>query len=145
MYWYRLQIEWDYKISLHIHWSEDLRSYIMQFMTDVSAEGGSLPSPPIIILSNTYSHGNTQEIVHFCKGKKLRHLYTDLCLSHLRLFLLTTLEQWSSTWGTRKHLTSIKMKHSNCLNHEQTLILTLAKIHPQIEVLACQKQAQSSH
>jgi hypothetical protein len=42
-------------------------------------------------------------------------------------------------------MTSIKMKHRNLLNLEQALILALTKIRPQIEVLACQKQAQSSH
>jgi hypothetical protein len=47
--------------------------------------------------------------------------------------------------GARKHLTSIKMKHRNRSNLEPALILTLKKIRPPIEVLACQKQAQSSH
>jgi hypothetical protein len=41
-------------------------------------------------------------------------------------------------------LTSIKTKHRNRFL-EPALILALAKIHPRIEVLACQKQAQSSH
>jgi hypothetical protein len=42
-------------------------------------------------------------------------------------------------------LTSIKTKHRNRLNPESALILTLTKIRPQIEELACRKQAQSSH
>jgi hypothetical protein len=49
---------------------------------------------------------------------------------------------WGGTW---KHLTSIKMKHRNCLNLEPALIPTLMKIHPWIDVLACKKQAQLSH
>jgi hypothetical protein len=44
-----------------------------------------------------------------------------------------------------KHLTTIETKHRNNLNLEPALILTPAKIRPRIEVLACQKQAQSSH
>jgi hypothetical protein len=40
--------------------------------------------------------------------------------------------------GMGKHLTSIKMKHRNCLNLEPSQILTPMKIRPQIEVLACQ-------
>jgi hypothetical protein len=47
--------------------------------------------------------------------------------------------------GTRKHLTSIKTKHRNRLNLEPALILALTKIRPRIEVLAFQKQVQSSH
>jgi hypothetical protein len=35
-------------------------------------------------------------------------------------------------------------KHRNCLNPEPALILTLKKIRPPIEVLACQKQAVTS-
>jgi hypothetical protein len=67
------------------------------------------------------------------------------------LHVLHHLHQWSSTWstrtpwGTRKHLTSIKTKHKNRLNLEPALILALTKIRPQIEMLARQKQAQSSH
>jgi hypothetical protein len=38
----------------------------------------------------------------------------------------------------RKHLTYIKTKHRNRLNLEPALILTLMKIRPRIEVLACQ-------
>jgi hypothetical protein len=47
--------------------------------------------------------------------------------------------------GTRKHLTSIKMKHSNRLNLEPSLILALTEIRPRIGVMACQKQGHSSH
>jgi hypothetical protein len=47
--------------------------------------------------------------------------------------------------GYAKAYTSIKMKHRNLLNLEPALILALTKIRPLIEVLACQKQAQSSH
>jgi hypothetical protein len=47
--------------------------------------------------------------------------------------------------GKRKQLSSIKTKHRNRFNLEPVLILTLTKILPQNEVLACQKQAQSSH
>jgi hypothetical protein len=50
--------------------------------------------------------------------------------------------QWSSTWGTRKHLTSIGTKHRHRSNLEPALIVALAKIRPRTEVLACQK---SSH
>jgi hypothetical protein len=46
---------------------------------------------------------------------------------------------------TRKHLTSIKPKHRKRLNLEPALIFALTKIRPRTEVLACQKQAQSSH
>jgi hypothetical protein len=53
--------------------------------------------------------------------------------------------QRSATWGTRRHLTSMKTKHRNRLNLESALMLTLTKIRPWIEALACQKQAQSSH
>jgi hypothetical protein len=42
-------------------------------------------------------------------------------------------------------LTSIKTKHRNRLNPEPALILALTMIRPRIEVLVCQKQAQSSH
>jgi hypothetical protein len=66
------------------------------------------------------------------------HLY--LSISYDRCCL----EQWSATWGTRRHLTSITTKHRNRLNIEPALILTLTKIRPRTEVLACQKQAQSS-
>jgi hypothetical protein len=52
------------------------------------------------------------------------------------------LQQWSSTWSTRRHLTSIKTKHRNRFNLEPALILTFTKIRPRIEVLVCQKQAQ---
>jgi hypothetical protein len=45
--------------------------------------------------------------------------------------------------GTLKLLTSIKTKHRNSLNLEPVLILALTKIHPRIEVLGYQKQAQS--
>jgi hypothetical protein len=45
---------------------------------------------------------------------------------------------------TTKYLTSIKTKHRNPLTLGPALILTLMKILPRIEVLACQKQAQSS-
>jgi hypothetical protein len=41
--------------------------------------------------------------------------------------------------GSRKHLTSIRMKHRNCLNSEPALIPTLMKICPQTEVLANKK------
>jgi hypothetical protein len=54
-------------------------------------------------------------------------------------------DQWSATWCTRSHLTPIKTKHRNRLNLEPALILALTKIRPRIEVLACQKHAQSSH
>jgi hypothetical protein len=47
--------------------------------------------------------------------------------------------------GMQKLLLSIKTKHRNRLNLEPALILALTKICPRIEVLACQKQAQSSH
>jgi hypothetical protein len=40
---------------------------------------------------------------------------------------------------------SLKTKHRNRLNLELALILALTKISPRIEVLACYKQAQSSH
>jgi hypothetical protein len=45
----------------------------------------------------------------------------------------------------QKHLSSIEIKHKNCLNLEPALIFVVMKIHPPAEVLACQKQAQSSH
>jgi hypothetical protein len=47
--------------------------------------------------------------------------------------------------GTRKHLTSIKTKHMSSLNLEPALIFALTKIPSRIDVLACQKQAQSFH
>jgi hypothetical protein len=62
-----------------------------------------------------------------------------------------SLDQWSSTCGTcipggkRTHITSIRSKHRNRLNLEPALIHALTKIRPRIEVLACQKQAQSSY
>jgi hypothetical protein len=46
--------------------------------------------------------------------------------------------------GYAKRLASIKLKHGNRLNFESALIHTLTKVRPRIEVLACQKQAQSS-
>jgi hypothetical protein len=46
---------------------------------------------------------------------------------------------------TRKHLTSIKTKHSKRLKLEQALILVLTKIRPQIEVMAYKKENLSSH
>jgi hypothetical protein len=58
--------------------------------------------------------------------------------------------QWSSTWSTRtprvkrKHLASFKTKHRNRLNLEPDVILALTNIGTRIEVLACQKRAQSS-
>jgi hypothetical protein len=55
------------------------------------------------------------------------------------------LHHWSSTWGTRKHLTSNKTKHRDRLNLEPALILALRKIRPRIEALTCQEQAQWSH
>jgi hypothetical protein len=45
----------------------------------------------------------------------------------------------------KKKLTSIETKLSNRLNLGPALILALTKIRPRIGVLACQKQAQSSH
>jgi hypothetical protein len=59
--------------------------------------------------------------------------------------LAYTLIWWSSTRGTRRHFTSIKTKHRNRLNLEPALILALRNIRPRIELLPCQKQAQSSH
>jgi hypothetical protein len=62
-----------------------------------------------------------------------------------------TLQQWCSTRGTRtprgtrKHLTSIEAKRKNRLNLELALILALMNILPWFDLLACQKQAQSSH
>jgi hypothetical protein len=48
--------------------------------------------------------------------------------------------------GVRENiLTSIKTKDRNRLNLEPALILEFTKIRPRIEVLARQKQAQSSH
>jgi hypothetical protein len=47
--------------------------------------------------------------------------------------------------GKRKQLTSIKTTHRNRLNVEPALIFSLTKIRPQIELLACQKQAHWSH
>jgi hypothetical protein len=44
----------------------------------------------------------------------------------------------------RKHLTLVKTNHRNSLSLEQALILTFANILPRTEMLACQKQAQSS-
>jgi hypothetical protein len=44
--------------------------------------------------------------------------------------------------GILKYFISIKTKHRN---REPTLILALTKIRPRIEVLACQKHAQTSH
>jgi hypothetical protein len=38
------------------------------------------------------------------------------------------LDQWSSTWGKRRHLTSMKTKHRNRLNFGPDLILALTKI-----------------
>jgi hypothetical protein len=65
---------------------------------------------------------------------------SEAAISHLLPFPLMYLcEQAFSA------LISIKMKHRNRLNPEPNLILTLMKICPRIEVLACQKQAQSSH
>jgi hypothetical protein len=55
------------------------------------------------------------------------------------------LDQGSSAWDKRKHLTSIKTKHTYGLNLELALNLALKNIRPRIEVLACQKQAQLSH
>jgi hypothetical protein len=46
---------------------------------------------------------------------------------------------------TLKHLTSVKTIHRSLLNPEPALILALTKIRSRIEVLACQKQAESSH
>jgi hypothetical protein len=46
---------------------------------------------------------------------------------------------------TLKHLTSIKTKHRIRMNFKPALILSLTKIRPGIQLLACQKQAQSSH
>jgi hypothetical protein len=40
------------------------------------------------------------------------------------------------TWGTRRHVTSIKTKHRKPLNREPSLVLALTKIRPRIEVLA---------
>jgi hypothetical protein len=45
----------------------------------------------------------------------------------------------------RKHVTLIKTKQRTRLNLEPALILTLTKIRPRTEVLACQKHAHSSH
>jgi hypothetical protein len=39
----------------------------------------------------------------------------------------------------------MKMEKGKCLKLDPALILALMKICPQIKVLACQKQAQSSH
>jgi hypothetical protein len=47
------------------------------------------------------------------------------------------LSQCSSTWGTQKHLTSIKTKHRNCLSLEPALIHALGNIRPRSEVLVC--------
>jgi hypothetical protein len=51
----------------------------------------------------------------------------------------------SSTWGPRKHLSSIKTKLSNRLNLESVMIFAFTKIRPRIDVLACQKQTRLSH
>jgi hypothetical protein len=48
-------------------------------------------------------------------------------------------------WGRRKYLTSIKTKHRNHVSLEPVLILALCKIRLRIDVLTCQKQAQSSY
>jgi hypothetical protein len=76
------------------------------------------------------------------------HLLNVACWATVSFW---TWDLWFSTWGmltprgTRKHVTSIKTKNRNRLNLEPVLILALTKIRPRIEVLACQKQAQSSH
>jgi hypothetical protein len=62
-----------------------------------------------------------------------------------------TFHQWSLAWVTlisgdmRKHVTSINVKHRNRLNFKPALVLALTQFRPRIEVLACQKQVQSSH
>jgi hypothetical protein len=58
-------------------------------------------------------------------------------------------EQWYSTLGKRRGYEKAsyvdKTKHRNRMNLEPALILALMKIRPRTEVLACQKQDQSSH
>jgi hypothetical protein len=75
----------------------------------------------------------------FAARKEFKEL-SDAAISHLLSFPLMYLcgQGFSA-------LTSIKTKHRNRLNPEPALILALTKIHPRIEVLACQKQAQSFH
>jgi hypothetical protein len=65
------------------------------------------------------------------------------------MLVIPALEQWFSTRGTRapsctwKQLTSVNQR--NLWYLEAALILSLTKIRPRTEVLACQKQAQLSH
>jgi hypothetical protein len=83
--------------------------------------------------------------------------HISLCHESTRLdahkgLMYDTVYDWLSAWGTRtpggtpslRENILIKTKH-NCMNREPGLIVALMKIRPRIEVLACQKQAQSSH
>jgi hypothetical protein len=54
------------------------------------------------------------------------------------------LELWQSTWDTCTPGACENILR-NHFNLEPALILALTKIRPRIEMLACQKQAQSSH
>jgi hypothetical protein len=48
---------------------------------------------------------------------------TSIVFTKHSTFLRYDIENWSSTWGTRRHFTSIKTKHRNRLNLEPALIL----------------------
>jgi hypothetical protein len=53
--------------------------------------------------------------------------------------------QWYLIWGTGIHLKVHENVLRNHLNLEPAVIFAFMKIRPRIEVLACQKQAQSNY
>jgi hypothetical protein len=66
--------------------------------------------------------------------------------SYYLLFQTPIRETARSQPRVRKNILIKSKRHKGSLRHlEPGLILTLTKIHPRIEVLACRKQAQSSH
>jgi hypothetical protein len=120
----------------------------------------SLLNPLTIAFNSSGYRNNNSESSdqYFLLTHRTNPLFRPTLSNPVRTSCYSPLGQWYSTWGEqtqgvrkamletrRKHLISIRAKHRNRSNFESALILELTKILPRIEMLACQKPAQSSH
>jgi hypothetical protein len=89
-------------------------------------------SPWLGLLEISSGISSTTDTLFASSAVSLSHYQTQYLRLHDSAFrnevVVYPLNQWSSTWGTRRHLTSIKTEHRNRLNFEPDLILALTKI-----------------
>jgi hypothetical protein len=137
--------------SQHSVTSQKLLSVCPPYVSIIFSFMLSLPRVLYVLLLSLLSSLCVVSSINFYFPSSFSATSASFNLRFLPYPLRHCLTQWSPTWGTRtsrgtsRYLISIKTKHRNRLNLEPALILALTKIRTRTEVLACQKQAQSSH